>query len=98
MNKYLLFLSILFTYSFLKGELVQLKNRTGTVIQAKILNYQNGKVKLQRKDGVIFVVPISIFDRVSSSIIENKAKEMDSFSDSANTSYLPQITRPLKIY
>ena len=96
MNKYLLFLSILFTYSFLKGELVQLKNRTGTVIQAKILNYQNGKVKLQRKDGVIFVVPISIFDRVSSSIIENKAKEMDSFSDSANTSIsTPKSPAPL---
>ena len=86
MSKYLLFLSILLTYSFLNGEFVQLKNRTGSVIEAKILNYQNGKVKLQRKDGVIFVVPISIFDRMSSSIIENKAKEMDSFSDSASTS------------
>ena len=46
--------------------------------------------------GVIFVVPISIFDRVSSSIIENKAKEMDSFSDSASTSIsTPKSHAPL---
>ena len=56
MNKYLLFFWQLVYLLIHLVNLVQLKNRSGTVIEAKILNYQKGKVKLQRKDGVTFVV------------------------------------------
>ena len=85
MKRYLLFfLSILFISSFLNGEFVKLKNRSGVVIEAKILNYKNGKVRLQRNDGVTFVVSTSIFDQASISIIEQKAKE------SASSTQLPK--------
>ena len=78
MKRYLLFfLSILFISSFLNGEFVKLKNRSGVVIEAKILNYKNGKVRLQRNDGVTFVVSTSIFDQASISIIEQKAKKKE---------------------
>ena len=87
MNKFLLFfLSILFCCSFLNGDFVQLKNRSGTVIEAKILNYQNGKVKLQRNDGATFVVSISIFDQASISMIEQAAEELKSSSASTSSS------------
>lgn len=85
MKRYLLFfLSILFISPFSNGEFVKLKNRSGVVIEAKILNYQNGKVRLQRNDGVTFVVSTSIFDQASISIIEQKAKE------SASSTQLPK--------
>ena len=87
MNKFLLFfLSILFCCSFLNADFVQLKNRSGTLIEAKILNYQNGKVKLQRNDGATFVVSISIFDQASISIIEQAAEELKSSSASTSSS------------
>ena len=87
MKRYLLFfLSILFISSFLNGEFVKLKNRSGVVIEAKILNYQNGKVRLQRNDGVTFVVSTSIFDQASISIIEQKAKESASSTQLPNPS------------
>ena len=76
-------MSFLFISPFLNGEFVKLKNRSGVVIEAKILNYQNGKVRLQRNDGVTFVVSTSIFDQASISIIEQKAKE------SASSTQLP---------
>ena len=94
MNTYLLFfLSILFTCSVLQGEFIQLKNRSGTVIEARILNYQNGKVKLQRNDGATFVVSISVFDEASSSIIKQKATEMALSTASQNSSAGSKISR-----
>ena len=87
MKRYLLFfLSFLFISPFLNGEFVKLKNRSGVVIEAKILNYQNGKVRLQRNDGVTFVVSTSIFDQASISIIEQKAKESASSTQLPNPS------------
>jgi uncharacterized protein (AIM24 family) len=59
----------LFICSISTGQFIQLKNRSGVVIEAKILNYQNGKVKLQRSDGVTFVVSTSIFDQASQLLI-----------------------------
>ena len=55
--------------------------------RGKILNYQNSKVKLQRSDGVTFVVS-SIFDQASQLLIEQQAKELSSSSsiNSANPS------------
>ena len=79
-------MSFLFISSFLNGEFVKLKNRSGVVIEAKILNYQNGKVRLQRNDGVTFVVSTSIFDQASISIIEQKAKESASSTQLPNPS------------
>ena len=90
MKRYLLFFLIfLFISSFSNGEFVKLKNRSGIVIEAKILNYQNGKVRLQRNDGVTFVVSTSIFDQASISIIEQKAKESASST---------QLTKPSSAY
>ena len=87
MKRYLLFfLSFLFISPFLNGEFVKLKNRSGVVIEAKILNYKNGKVRLQRNDGVTFVVSTSIFDQASISIIEQKAKESASSTQLPNPS------------
>lgn len=78
----------LFICSISTGQFIQLKNRSGVVIEAKILNYQNGKVKLQRSDGVTFVVSTSIFDQASQLLIEQQAKELSSSSsiNSANPS------------
>ena len=77
MNEHLLFfMSFFLTCSCLDGEFINLKNRAGTEIEARILNYQNGQVKLERKDGVIFVVSISMFDAKSVIAINHKIAEI----------------------
>ena len=50
------------TCSSLNGQFIELKNTTGTIIEARVLSFQNGKVKLQRNDGLTFFASISIFD------------------------------------
>ena len=58
--------------SFVHGvEFLTLRNTSGSIIEAQILNYQSGKVQLKRKDGVTFVVSISIFDEASKALIES---------------------------
>lgn len=85
MNKYLLFFfSLLLSYSFLNGEFIQLKNRSGTEIEAQILKYQNGQVKLQRRDGATFVVSISIFDEKSVAMIKEKVAEISESSSASS--------------
>ena len=85
MNKHLLFFfSLLLSYSFLNGEFIQLKNRSGTEIEAQILKYQNGQVKLQRRDGATFVVSISIFDEKSVAMIKEKVAEISESSPASS--------------
>ena len=53
-------------------EFVRLQNLSGTAIEAQILAFQNGRVQLKRKDGVAFVVSISIFNEASKALIMAK--------------------------
>jgi hypothetical protein len=94
MNKHLLFFfSLLLSYSFLNGEFIQLKNRSGTEIEAQILKFQNGQVKLQRRDGVTFVVSISIFDEKSVAMIKEKVAEISESSPASSTLSKSKVSR-----
>ena len=70
------FLIFWITCSLLNGQFIELKNTSGTTIEARVLSFQNGKVKLQRNDGLTFVASISIFDSQSIALIKLKAAEI----------------------
>ena len=70
------FLIFWITCSLLNGQFIELKNTSGTTIEARVLSFQNGKVKLQRNDGITFVASISIFDSQSIAVIKQKAAEI----------------------
>ena len=97
MKKHLLFFfSLLLSYLFLNGEFIRLRNSSGTEIEAQILKYQNGQVKLQRRDGVIFIVSISIFDEKSVAKIKERVAEIsDNSSASARVSNSKVSRSPL---
>ena len=87
-----IFLVLLFFVSSLcQGrEFIRLQNLSGTTIEAQVLAFQNGKVQLKRKDGVAFVVSISIFNEASKALImqtmEQKQRSWDSGSRSRSSS------------
>ena len=94
MNEHLLFfMSFFLTCSCLDGEFINLKNRAGTEIEARILNYQNGQVKLERKDGVIFVVSISMFDAKSVIAIKHKIAEIIDTSSTQSAVLKSKVSR-----
>jgi hypothetical protein len=70
------FLIFWITCSLLNGQFIELKNTSGTTIEARVLSFQNGKVKLQRNDGITFVASISIFDSQSIAVIKQMAAEI----------------------
>ena len=61
-------------------EFVRLQNLSGTAIEAQILAFQNGRVQLKRKDGVAFVVSISIFNEASKALIMQSMEERQASS------------------
>jgi hypothetical protein len=70
MIKYVsLVLGILLLSPCFAGEILSLKNLSGSVIKARIIDFKSGRVKLEREDGASFIVSISIFDEVSQSLI-----------------------------
>ena len=69
------FLIFWITCSLLNGQFIELKNTSGTTIEARVLSFQNGKVKLQRNDGITFVASISIFDSQSIAVIKQRLQK-----------------------
>ncbi len=97
MNEHLLFfLSFFLTCSCLNGEFIHLKNRAGTEIEARILNYQNGQVKLERKDGAIFIVSISMFEEKSVNAIKRKVGDIIDTSITQSSILKSKVSRNQK--
>ena len=78
-----LFLVFVFFVSSLcqSREFVRLQNLSGTTIEAQVLAFQNGRVQLKRKDGVAFVVSISIFNEASKALIIQSMEDKQSSSE-----------------
>tara|TARA_B100001248_G_C27392794_1_gene463488 strand:- start:1397 stop:2866 length:1470 start_codon:yes stop_codon:yes gene_type:complete len=87
------FLFFWITCSSLNGQFIELKNTTGTIIEARVLSFQNGKVKLQRNDGLIFVASISIFDSESIEVIKQKVAEISESKKSLTVSSGPRAEK-----
>ena len=86
MIKYVsLVLGILFLSPCIAGEIVILKNLSGSVIKARIIDFKSGRVKLQRQDGATFIVSMSIFDEASQTLILENVDTKPSPSSSAKT-------------
>jgi len=69
-------------------EFVRLQNLSGTTIEAQVLGFQNGRVQLKRKDGVAFVVSISIFNEASKALIIQSMEDKQSRTESESGSRL----------
>ena len=87
------FLIFWITCSSLNGQFIELKNTTGTTIEARVLSFQNGKVKLQRNDGLTFVASISIFDSQSIEVIRQKVAEISESKKSQTVSSGPRAEK-----
>ncbi len=80
---------VFFVSSLCQGrEFVRLQNLSGTTIEAQVLAFQNGRVQLKRKDGVAFVVSISIFNEASKALIMQSMEDKQRSSESGSGSRL----------
>ena len=76
-----------FVSSLCQGrEFVRLQNLSGKTIEAQVLAFQNGRVQLKRKDGVAFVVSISIFNEASKALIMQSMEDRKRSSESGSKS------------